>query len=102
MSNVIKQRTLCGHFGHINLNVPVLHPLYHRLILSILKCICFKCSRLLLSEEKLVLNNLFKQSSTNRFHSIVKYMDKIDVCSFVMITTKIYFFNNWKTCLYDI
>ena len=55
-----------GHFGHINLNVPVLHPLYHRLILSILKCICFKCSRLLLSEEKLVLNNLFKQS-TNRF-----------------------------------
>ena len=27
-----------GHFGHINLNVPVLHPLYHRLILNILKC----------------------------------------------------------------
>ena len=47
-----------GHFGHIHLNESVLHPLYHRLILSILKCVCWKCSRLLLTEEKLVLNNL--------------------------------------------
>ena len=70
-----------GHFGHIHLNVPVLHPLYHRLILSILKCICFKCSRLLLSEEKLILNNLYKVSGTNRFSTIIKHMDKIDVCS---------------------
>ena len=70
-----------GHFGHINLNVPVLHPLYHRLILSILKCICYKCSRLLLSEEKLILNNLYKVSGTNRFSTIIKHMDKIDVCS---------------------
>lgn len=70
-----------GHFGHIHLNVPVLHPLYHRLILSILKCICYKCSRLLLSEEKLILNNLYKISGINRFSTIIKHMDKIDVCS---------------------
>lgn len=70
-----------GHFGHISLNVPVLHPLYYRLILSILKCICYKCSRLLLTEEKLILNNMYKVSSFNRFYSIVKNMDKIDVCT---------------------
>lgn len=91
-----------GHFGHINLNVPVLHPLYHRLILSILKCICFKCSRLLLSEEKLVLNNLFKQSSTNRFHSIVKYMDKIDVCSFCDASQPRYIFSTTEKHVYMI
>ena len=29
-----------GHFGHIKLNEAVLHPLYYKLILSILKCVC--------------------------------------------------------------
>ena len=91
-----------GHFGHINLNVPVLHPLYHRLILSILKCICYKCSRLLLSEEKLVLNNLFKTSVTNRFYSIVKNMDKVDVCTFCEASQPKYIFSTSEKQIYMI
>ena len=91
-----------GHFGHINLNVPVLHPLYHRLILSILKCICYKCSRLLLSEEKLVLNNLFKTSVTNRFYSIVKNMDKVDVCTYCEASQPKYIFSTSEKQIYMI
>jgi len=69
-----------GHFGHIKLNEAVLHPLYYKLILSILKCICYKCSKLLLSRDKLYLNNLLKNNGSQQFYSIVKKMDKIDTC----------------------
>ena len=47
-----------GHFGSIQLNINVLHPLFSRLIISLLKCICYKCSRVLLTEERLNLLNL--------------------------------------------
>ena len=47
-----------GHFGHISLNIDILHPLYMKHALYILKCVCFKCSRCLISEEQIVLNGL--------------------------------------------
>ena len=91
-----------GHFGHINLNVSVLHPLYYRLILNILKCTCYKCSRLLLTSEKLQLDGVLKGTKAVRFQSVVKKVDKIDVCSYLWnISTKVYFFNLGKTNLYE-
>lgn len=91
-----------GHFGHIALNVPVLHPLYHRLILNILKCICYKCSKLLLSGDKLQVNNLFKNSPTNRFNTIVKNMDKVDVCTNCEISQPKYIFSTTEKQIYMI
>lgn len=91
-----------GHFGHIHLNESVLHPLYHRLILSILKCVCWKCSRLLLTEEKLVLNNLYKISSTNRFYFIMKNMDKIDICTHCETSQPKYIFSTSEKQIYMI
>ena len=70
-----------GHFGHINLQCRILNPLYIKVILSILKCICYKCSRLLLTEEKLYMNDILKKKGSNRFNTIIKYVDKIDICS---------------------
>lgn len=70
-----------GHFGSIQLNINVLHPLFSRLIISLLKCICYKCSRVLLTEERLNLLNLLKLQRAQRFNAIVKAMDKIDICS---------------------
>jgi DNA-directed RNA polymerase beta' subunit len=91
-----------GHFGHINLNVPVLHPLYHRLILNILKCICYKCSKLLLSGDKLQVSNLFKTSATNRFYTIVKNMDKVDICTNCEIPQPKYIFSTSEKQIYMI
>mmetsp|Transcript_12242 Transcript_12242/g.18970 ORF Transcript_12242/g.18970 Transcript_12242/m.18970 type:complete len:136 (+) Transcript_12242:195-602(+) len=34
-----------GHFGHIRLAQPVYHPGYITNIIKVLRCICFKCSR---------------------------------------------------------
>lgn len=40
-----------GHFGHLRLALPVFHVGYFKQIISILKCICKSCSRVLLSQE---------------------------------------------------
>ena len=41
-----------GHFGYIQLELPVFHAGYFRHTLVILQCICKKCSRILLPEAK--------------------------------------------------
>eukprot|EP01038_Epipyxis_sp_PR26KG_P008141 gene8141-11020_t len=47
-----KKLTDCaGHFGFIQLDLPVFHPGYFRHTLVILQCICKQCSRVLLSFE---------------------------------------------------
>lgn len=75
------EKKCIGHFGHIVLNIDVLHPLFNKLTMLILKCICYKCSRVLLSKEQLELNNLLKYQKQTRFNKIVEKMDKIDYCT---------------------
>ena len=41
-----------GYFGHIELAKPVYYIQYLSTILKIMKCVCFKCSKLLISKEK--------------------------------------------------
>ena len=44
--------TTCpGHFGSIALNFPVLHPGFIDVVLKILRCVCFFCSELVLTEK---------------------------------------------------
>ena len=58
-SNVIcatceQKSTLCpGHFGFIDLARPVFHMHFMSRILKVMKCICFRCSKLLLTDEEL-------------------------------------------------
>ena len=40
-----------GHFGHIKLAKPVFHAMFFDITRKILKCICYKCSKLLISEN---------------------------------------------------
>jgi DNA-directed RNA polymerase beta' subunit len=69
-----------GHFGHISLNIDILHPLYNKHILYILKCICFKCSRCLISKEQIVLNGIDKYSGITRFNKILDICENNDAC----------------------
>lgn len=41
-----------GYFGHIELARPVFYIQYLSTIQKILRCVCFKCSKLLISKEK--------------------------------------------------
>ena len=38
-----------GHFGHIKLARPVYHPMFYETTRKLLKCVCYRCSRLLIS-----------------------------------------------------
>jgi DNA-directed RNA polymerase beta' subunit len=40
-----------GHFGHIVLAKPVFHAMFFDIVKKILNCICYKCSKILISPE---------------------------------------------------
>lgn len=42
--------TCPGHFGHILLDQPVFHVLFHATLRKVLRCICYRCGSLLLEE----------------------------------------------------
>jgi len=69
-----------GHFGHIELAVPILHPLHYKFILNILRIVCNKCSKLVFNKENIELRNLFKYKGYERFKKILNSTMKINVC----------------------
>ena len=47
-----QKNTFCpGHFGHIELAKPLFYIHYFDTIKKLLKCVCFKCSKLLIDKE---------------------------------------------------
>ena len=50
-----------GHYGYINLNAPIYHPLFYRTIIKVLNCVCNSCGGLLLTEDQI------KDMGINRF-----------------------------------
>ena len=70
-----------GHFGHIEFNEPIIHPLFYKQVTSFLKCFCIKCFRLLLTKDQIYLNNLNRYKGNKRFEKILEKLEKIDICS---------------------
>ena len=80
--------TFCpGHFGHINLPRPVYYIQFLPVVMKILKCVCWRCSALLVNDDipevKILLNK--KISNMKKFEEIHKYCNsknkKCYVCS---------------------
>lgn len=70
-----------GHFGHIELVNPILHPMYYKYIINILKCICFHCKKFLLTPGHISLMNISKNlKGESRFDKILEKVEKIDCC----------------------
>jgi len=69
-----------GHFGHIELNTFILHPMYMRYITNFLKCICVKCYRVVLTEDHLQLDSIIRFHKETRFEKCVERLEKIDSC----------------------
>ena len=70
---IIQNHTLCsmcgldnfkciGHFGHIELNVPIPHPMFSKDILDFLTCFCHKesCNKILIDINELFLFDFAK------------------------------------------
>jgi DNA-directed RNA polymerase II subunit RPB1 len=41
-----------GHFGHFTLARPVYYTQFFKLVMKILRCVCFKCGKLLIDKER--------------------------------------------------
>jgi len=65
-----------GHFGHIILNEPVIHPFYYKHVLNYLRIFCNKCFKILLPEEQIELYNFKK----DKFKKILEKSRKISKC----------------------
>ena len=69
-----------GHYGHIKLNKPIIHPLFYKQVTTLINCFCIKCYRFVLSKEQLELKGLLKITGKNRISKISKYIQKVDEC----------------------
>jgi DNA-directed RNA polymerase beta' subunit len=69
-----------GHFGHIELNEPVVHPLYYKRVTSFLNCFCLKCYRLILQKDQILISGLGRYKGEARFTRILKKLAKVDIC----------------------
>lgn len=68
-----------GHFGHINLAKPVFHPMFFDTVRKLLKCVCYKCSRPIVSSRSNkddfkdeIKKILLMKSPKKRWDAIVK------------------------------
>lgn len=76
-----KDTDICpGHFGHIELNQNIIHPLYYKMVLSFLRCFCTRCNRLVITKEQIELYNLKNLQVEIRLEKILGKIEKIDIC----------------------
>ena len=75
---------LCpGHFGHIELPKPVFNLQFEDYIIKILKCICIKCSRILINKNHQIFKNILANTKGNykdRFEKILKFCKNVKIC----------------------
>ena len=67
-----------GYFGHIELSRPVFYIQYIQTIIKILKCVCIKCSKLLISKEK--HKHCLEMKGDHRWNYIFAQASKIKRC----------------------
>ena len=71
-----------GHFGYIELNEYIIHPLFYKNVVSFLKCFCIQCNRLLISEDQIKLCGLDKFKGERRFKLVLDKLEKVDICCY--------------------
>ena len=67
-----------GYFGHIKLARPVFYIQYLNTIIKILRCVCIKCSKLLIDKTK--YEYLLKENSDDRWNKIFSLASKKKRC----------------------
>ena len=74
-----------GHFGHIQLNCPIYHPSFMKVVSKTLTNVCFNCSNLLVSEDKIPkhIKNVSKKRRFKIISNLVKQKSTCSMCNFV-------------------
>ena len=70
-----------GHFGHITLSEPVFHMGFFDHVISVLRCVCVKCSKLLVYKtEDEIMEILKSKKGKNRLNEIKNIVKNISYC----------------------
>jgi DNA-directed RNA polymerase II subunit RPB1 len=69
-----------GYFGHIKLSRPVFWVQFLPIVLKILKCICIKCSKLLIDITEEIKELINKYDNKKLFTLIIEKCGKIKIC----------------------
>jgi len=69
-----------GHFGHIELARPIYNYHFIKHVEKILKCICFKCSKLLVDKDSEIMKSSLSKNSRYRWGKTYSLCSKIKVC----------------------
>ncbi len=67
-----------GYFGHINLSRPVFYIQYLTTLMKILRCVCVKCSKILINKEK--YSYLLKCNNDERWQKVFSFASKKKRC----------------------
>ena len=60
-----------GYFGHINLALPVFYYHFIPYIIKILRCVCFRCSNILIDKSNpMIMNEIKKRVGKSRFNYV--------------------------------
>lgn len=82
-----------GHFGHINLEVPILNKLFMPYILKILQCVCSNCSRLRVKPEHLNVEGHSRTKSIKRMKFVLDKCSRVTVCPWCFLPLFSYEYN---------
>lgn len=69
-----------GHSGYIQLNEPLVHPLFYKYVVLFLQCFCIHCHTCYMNEDQLALAGLAKYKGVKRLKKIIEKIEKIDIC----------------------
>ena len=69
-----------GHFGVIELNTSIVHPILFNHVFNLLKIICYNCSKLLLAREHLEFSDILKFDGERRLMEIINKVKKFTKC----------------------
>jgi DNA-directed RNA polymerase beta' subunit len=71
-----------GHYGHIELNEPIIHPTtkYFKMVIAYLRCFCIKCYTMLIDKDQILLAGLNRYKRNTRFEKILEKLKKTDTC----------------------
>ena len=69
-----------GHFGHIELARPIYNFHFIQDTLRIIKCVCYKCSKLLIDKESDISKVMFKKPSRLRWKDVYEHCNKVNEC----------------------
>ena len=69
-----------GHFGHVELARPIYNFHFIQDTLKILKCVCYKCSKLLIDKDSDISNVMLKKPSKLRWKDVYEHCNKVSEC----------------------